>query len=174
MAAAVPVPVPVTAPAATPAPSAAQPAAAPGARGTATAALPPQALLPVLQERWAEVARAAMRDGHVALAAALTDSAPMALAGDLLTIELPVSFCAQLTIRPDLQQQLEGVLLAVAGRRLRVTGRPRRTPAVDERADRYRTAQNHPLVQLLLKRFDADIVAREIIDHDAWLRRQQG
>jgi hypothetical protein len=132
----------------------------------------PQTLLPVLQARWAEIARAALREGQVGLAAALTDSAPVALAGDLLTIELPASFCAQLTIRPDLIQQLEGLLQAVAGRRLRVAGRPQRSQAVDERGDRYRTAQEHPLVQLLLKRFEADIVAREIIDHDDWLRRQ--
>ena len=69
-------------------------------------------------------------------------------------------------------QQLEGQLQAVAGRRLRVCGRPRRAQAVDERSDRYRTAQDHPLVQQLLKRFEADIVAREIIDREDWLRRQ--
>jgi hypothetical protein len=151
------------------------PAAVPPAVRAAEALPPsPQTLLPALQARWAEIARAALREGQVGLAAALTDSAPVALAGDLLTIELPASFCSQLTIRPDLMQQLEGLLLAVAGRRLRVAGRPRRGQAVDERGDRYRSAQEHPLVQLLLKRFEADIVAREIIDHDDWLHRHQG
>ena len=114
-----------------------------------------------------------MRDGQVSLAAALTDSAPVALSGDLLTVELPASFCAQLTIRPDMTQQFEAVLQAVAGRRLRVVGRPRKGQAGDERTDRYRQAQDHPLVQLLMKRFEADIVAREIIPTEEWLRRMQ-
>ena len=60
----------------------------------------PQTLLPALQARWAELARAALREGQVTLAAALTDSTPVALAGDLLTIELPASFCSQLDHPP--------------------------------------------------------------------------
>lgn len=133
----------------------------------------PQTLLPMLQTRWTELARHAIRDGQVSLAAALTDSAPVSLAGDLLTIELPATFCAQLTIRPELTQQLENLLQVLAGRRLRVLGRPRRGQAGDERTDRYRNAQDHPLVQMLLKRFEADIVAREIIPPDEWQRRTQ-
>lgn len=134
------------APATPVAPAALPPPAAtpPGARGPEALPPSPQTLLPALQTRWAEVARAALREGQVGLAAALTDSEPVALAGDLLTIELPPSFCSQLTIRPDLMQQLEGLLLAVAGRRLRVAARPRRGQAVDERGDRYRGAQEHP------------------------------
>jgi len=46
------------------------------------------------------------------------------------------------------------------------------TPAdAEDRARRYREAQDDPIVKDLLKRFEADIVAREPGDRQAWQDR---
>jgi len=42
--------------------------------------------------------------------------------------------------------------------------RPRSTAGGDSNARRYRAATEHPLVKELLKRFEADVLAREIVD----------
>ena len=94
------------------------------------------------------------------LATALTDSAPVALASNQLTVELPAAFCARLDEDPDLARRLRQLVAGVAGRELVIVTRPRRgQTGGDERGRRYRSAQDHPLVQ-------ADIVARELIDAD--------
>ncbi len=43
----------------------------------------------------------------------------------------------------------------------------------EERARRYAEAQKHPVVMELLKRFEADIVAREPGDTKAWEERMR-
>ena len=132
------------------------------------AAVTPQALLAHLQARWGGLARAALSEDLVVLATALTDSAPISLASNQLTIELPAAFCAQLDGDPDLARRLRQLVAGIAGRELMIIARPRRgQTGGDERSRRYRSAQEHPLVQALLTRFEADIVARELIDPDA-------
>jgi len=50
---------------------------------------------------------------------------------------------------------------------------PASPPDADERAKRYVDAQKHPVVQDLLKRFEADIVAREPGNRQAWEERMR-
>jgi len=50
---------------------------------------------------------------------------------------------------------------------------PAAPPDADERAKRYTEAQKHPVVQDLIKRFEADIVAREPGNQQAWEERMR-
>lgn len=132
----------------------------------------PQTLLPDLQAKWAGLARAALADNQLVLATALTDSAPVALASGVLTVELPEGLVAKLAADPELARRLDALVTRLAGHPLRVAPRARsgQGPGVaDDRSRRYRAAQEHPLMKALLQHFEADIVAREQLDHDAWL-----
>ncbi len=144
-------------------------------RSPARAAPPPdaspQALLPLLQARWGELPRIAMRDQQVELATALATSNPVALAVDLLTVEFAGAFSERFNSAPELQRILEALVELLAGRRLRVVARRPGGSGADERGRRYQAAQANPLVKALLGRFGADIVAREMIARDDWLQR---
>lgn len=141
------------------------------ARAAAPAEIPPQALLPELQARWGELPRIAMRDQQVELATALATSTPVALAIDLLTVEFAGAFSERYSTTPELQRILEGLVEMLAKRRLRVAARRPGGSGADERGRRYQAAQSNPLVKALQSRFSADIVAREMIARDEWLKR---
>ena len=132
----------------------------------------PQTLLPHLQAKWDSLARAALDDGQLMLATALTDSTPVALANGVLTVELPADLIAKLATNPELAKRLDELVSRIAGSSMHIAPRPRsgQGPGIaDDRARRYRAAQEHPLMKALLQHFEADIVARELIEHDAWL-----
>lgn len=99
----------------------------------------------------------------------------MALHGDLLTIAAPARRQA-LLLDPEQQRLLAGAVAAVIGQRpkivLRTAGGPAQAdPVADERKRRYTTAATHPLVQDIVKRFQAELVGQEIIDLETWLAR---
>nr|MBA2480571.1 hypothetical protein [Planctomycetota bacterium] len=41
----------------------------------------------------------------------------------------------------------------------------------DDRNSRYQAAQAHPLVKDLVRRFEADIVSREVVTREEWIKR---
>ncbi len=138
----------------------------------APAAAVPQTLLFDLQQRWSEVAQAAMRDGQSALATALTNCTPVLLAGGTLTLEAPDDLCQRsvddaflLTSLARVVGQISGFLIPI---RLRSVAGENRT-----RSERYQAAESNPLVQAIRKRFAADIISREPITRAEWLQRLQ-
>ena len=145
---------------------------APADSGSRAPHVSPQTLLPHLQAKWDSLARAALTDGQLVLATGLTDSVPVALANGVLTVELPEGLTAKLAGDPDLAKRLDELVSRIAGCPLRIAPRARsgQGPGIaDDRSRRYRAAQDHPLMKALLQHFEADIVARELIDHDTWL-----
>ena len=134
----------------------------------------PQALLARLQSRWGELPRLALRDFQVALGTALTDSAPVALAESTLTIEMPGDFCRAHELDAALGEQLVALVERLGGVRLRILLRVRSSGAGDDRTRRYQAAAEHPLVKELLRRFEADILAREMISPEEWQGRIAG
>lgn len=133
----------------------------------------PQTVLPDLQMRWAEVAQAAMRDDQPLIGGALSGSRPVSLAGGTLVIECPADFCDRVDVDPLMLQSLVSLVAQVCGHRLLIRVRP--PSGMDGgRSARYQAAEAHPLVQALRKRFAADIITREPITREEWLRRSQG
>jgi hypothetical protein len=134
--------------------------------------LVPQTLLIDLQPRWNEVAQAALRDQQPLVASALSGSRPVSFAGGTLTIECPADFCDRADADPLLLQTIAALVAQVCGHRLGIRVRP---PAGMDggRSARYSAAEAHPLVQALRKRFSADIITREPITREEWLRRSQ-
>jgi hypothetical protein len=137
---------------------------------TPTARLIPQTLLPDLQSRWNEVAQAALRDGQPLIASALSGSRPVSFANGTLTLECPADFCDRSDADPLVLQVVVAVIANVCGHRLTIRVRP---PAGLDggRSARYAAAEAHPLVQALRKRFAADIITREPITREEWLKR---
>ncbi len=151
----------------------ASPAVLPATPATAAPKVIPQTVLPELQQRWAEVAQAAMRDGQPIIGGALSGSRPVSLANGTLVIESPADFCDRVDVDPLLMQSLVSLVAQVCGHRLDIRVRP----PVDTgggRSARYQAAEAHSLVQALRKRFAADIVTREPITREEWMRRAQG
>ena len=133
----------------------------------------PQTLLPELQQRWPEIAQAALRDGQPLLAGPLSGSRPVSLAAGTLTIECPADFCDRTDADPLLLQSLTGLVAMVCGHRLAIRVRP--AAGMDGgRSARYQAAEAHPLIHAIRKRFAADIITREPITREEWLRRSQG
>jgi hypothetical protein len=120
------------------------------------------------QARWGEGARAALGGGKPALAAAVTGTRLVALEGDLLTIEEPVGRSPGLA---DMATDLEHHLSALFGRPLRGRVTVARPALGDDRASRYQAAQAHPLVKDLVRRFEADVISREVVGRAEWLER---
>ncbi len=154
------------------------PAVDAGAEGRQTSPVPvrapvpdnPQALLARLTSRWAELPRQALRDFQVALGTALTDSRPVGLSGGTLTVEMPADFCTAHGDDPVVRSHLAGLVERIAGTRLELVLRPRTTGG-DVRGRRYQTAAEHPLVKELVTRFEADILAREVMNAEEWRAR---
>jgi hypothetical protein len=132
----------------------------------------PQTLLIDLQPRWNELAQAALRDGQPLIASALSGSRPVAFAGDTLTVECPADFCDRADTDPLIVQTLVALLAQVTGHRLTIRLRP---PAGADggRSARYAAAEAHPLIAAFKKRFAADIITREPITREEWLRRMR-
>lgn len=132
----------------------------------------PQTLLIDLQPRWNEVAQAAMRDQQPLVASALSGSRPVSFANGTLTIECPADFCDRADADPLVLQTIAALVAQICGHRLGIRVRP---PAGLDggRSARYSAAEAHPLVQALRKRFSADIITREPITRDEWLKRSQ-
>jgi hypothetical protein len=135
-----------------------------------TARLVPQTLLPELQSRWSEVAQAALRDDQPLIASALAGSRPVSFANGNLTVECPADFCDRCDADPLYLQGVAAAVANVCGHRLAIRVRP---PAGLDggRSARYAAAEAHPLVQALRKRFAADIITREPITREEWLKR---
>ena len=66
---------------------------------------------------------------------------------------------------------LEHHLTALFGRPLRARVTVARPALGDDRTSRYQAAQAHPLVKDLIRRFEADVVSREVIGRTEWLER---
>ncbi len=133
----------------------------------------PQTLLPELQQRWPEIAQSALRDGQPLLAGPLSGSRPVSLAAGTLTIECPADFCDRADADPLLLQSLTGLVAMICGHRLTIRVRP--AAGMDGgRSARYQAAEAHPLIQAIRKRFTADIITREPITREEWLRRSPG
>jgi len=129
----------------------------------------PQTLLPDLQSRWSEVAQAALRDGQPLIAGALSGARPVSFASGTLTIECPADFCDRADADPLVLLILGNLVAQISGHQLTIRVRP---PAgVGGRSARYQAAEAHPLVQALRKRFAADIITREPITREEWLKR---
>lgn len=138
--------------------------------------------LHALAARWSELAVQAQRAGMPLVAAALADARPMELTADGLLIEVAAEHVRRGTFaeRGEFAAPLAKLVAAFAGRPLRLVPRERaggpataarlgETPAdAEERARRYRAAQEDPVVKELLRRFEADIVAREPGDRGVW------
>jgi hypothetical protein len=124
-----------------------------------------------VRRRWPELARAVLVQGDPTLAAALTGTRVVAMEGDLITVEAPPRPNAAQTTA--LETALPPHLLTAFGTTMRVACVAARPEADDGSADLYRAAQSHPLVKDLMRRFEADIVSREIMDREEWLRRQE-
>jgi hypothetical protein len=137
-----------------------------------TPRLIPQTLLIDLQSRWNEVAQAALRDQQPLVAGALSGSRPVSFANGTLTVECPPDFCDRADADPLALETVATLVAQVCGHRLTIRVRP---PAGLDggRSARYSAAEAHPLVQALRKRFSADIITREPITRDEWLRRSQ-
>lgn len=151
--------------------------AIPPAASTPTPHAPetPQALLARLQSRWGELPRIALRDFQVALGTALTASSPVSVANGTLTIEMPQEFNALHGSDPIIIEQLHLLIERLIGTRLNIVIRndQHTSGESDDRARRYRTSTEHPLVKDLLKRFEADIMAREVMSAEEWRMRNQ-
>jgi hypothetical protein len=132
----------------------------------------PQTLLPDLQSRWGEIAQAALRDGQPLIASALSGSRPVSFANGVLTLECPADFCDRTDADALQIQHLVTLVAQFCGHRLTIRVRP---PAGLDggRSARYQAAEAHPLVQALRKRFAADIITREPITREEWLKRSQ-
>jgi hypothetical protein len=130
----------------------------------------PQTLLPDLQARWSEVAQAAMRGDQPLIGGALSGSRPVSFASGTLTIECPADFCDRADADPLVLLILSNLVAQISGHQLTIRVRP---PAGlgGGRSARYQAAEAHPLVQALRKRFAADIITREPITRDEWLKR---
>jgi hypothetical protein len=123
--------------------------------------------------RWAEVAQAALRDAQPLLAAALAGSRPVALANGILTVECPADFCDRADDDALQLQSLGTVVAHVCGQRLGIRVRP--PPGHGGgRSARYQAAEANPLVQALRRHFAADVITREPISREDWLRRTVG
>ncbi len=131
-----------------------------------------------LQSRWGEVQRKLLTGGLPLLAAALAESSAVAWTGDLLTLAAPARRQA-LLLDPEQQRLLAGAVASVVGARPKIVlrtagGVAQADPVADERKRRYTTAASHPLVQDIVKRFQAELVGQEIIDLETWLARLAG
>jgi hypothetical protein len=132
----------------------------------------PQTFLFDVQQRWSEIAQTALRDGNALLAAELTASTPHLFAHGTLTI----AGSAALVARGDsvTLTTIARYIMQVCGHRVQIA---LRSTAVsddnNDRRERYRTAEQHPLIQALRKKFQADIVSREPITFEHWQTRQQ-
>ncbi len=117
--------------------------------------------------------RALLSAGLPLAAAAFSEGRPTGLKGDELTIAVQVRHAAALRDAEQLRL-IAGVVGSVLGRsvtlRLAATG-GNGEEVLDERQQRYRDAERHPLVQELLKRFEGDLTTREMVDFGTWLDR---
>ncbi|MBA3707993.1 MAG: hypothetical protein H0W83_04120, partial [Planctomycetes bacterium] len=43
-----------------------------------------------------------------------------------------------------------------------------------DNSSRYQSAQNHPLVRDLVRRFEGDVISREVVGRAEWLERFSG
>ena len=171
-----------TAPAPSAMPIAAAMASPPAASATPTPPDSAEPNLAAIVARWGELPGQALRAGMPLVAAALADSRPLELTANGLVLDVAAEHVRRGTLgeRGEFAAPLAKLIASLAGRPLRLLLRERaggptvaarlgETPAdAEERALRYRAAQDDPVVKELLKRFDADIVAREPGDRQAW------
>jgi hypothetical protein len=116
--------------------------------------------------------RLAFRDQPATLVTALTESTPVALAEGRLTVEMAEIACARLAAEPKLMAALEGLVEQLAGHRFGIVLKPRVGPtAAEERWQRYRATEEHPLVRGLKARFSAEVISRELVSRKDWRRR---
>ena len=149
---------------------------APVAPAQTTGSVPAADGLEELRARWGALGQVLLQMGAPLLAAALSDSLPLAVGGDQLTIEAPAGRVPLLT-DPEQQRVVGNACLAAFGSRYRLVVKTRLVkggpqPAItDERQRRYLAAQEHPIVRELMRRFEADLVGRELVDLQTWLQR---
>ena len=115
-------------------------------------------------QRWDLLLREAISDGRAALAAALAETKPLVSAN---TVSFPLS------LAPGLAEHHTAFLSTWVQRTLGENWQIKLVPATagNERAERlrrYREAEEHPLVRVIEQALDAEVVAREIIERDAW------
>lgn len=136
-----------------------------------------------LVQRWEQLADRARKGGLLLVAQAFAGAKPLELTAGALTIEAAAEHVRGNVFGGEFAEPVSRLLTEVAGRPLRlvvkeraggpsVAARAGETPAdAEARARRYQEAQQHPLVKELLRRFEADIVAREPGDEKAWRER---
>jgi hypothetical protein len=71
---------------------------------------------------------------------------------------------------PDLDTRLRPYLALLGARGVRV-GAPPAASGGDERARRWQAAQGHPLVKEMIRRFEGDVIGREVATREEWLSR---
>jgi len=143
---------------------------------------PPPALSPLatLQADWDRICRQALND-QPQHAPALTAVRPMRLDGERLILAAVDHNLDPRAFAPDAPalRLLERLIAGVCGRQLQVEPLASATggsgaSAGASRNPAYLQAQGHPLVQDLLERFEAEVVAREPSPRDRFLERRRG
>ncbi len=119
------------------------------------------------------MARQLLTGGLPLLAAGWGECRALTLRDGVLTIEVPAKRLA-LFQDPDQQRLLASAIAGAGGVRvqlaLRQVGALTDEPS-DDRTRRYRAAETHPLIQDLMKRFQAELVGREVVEVEAWIAR---
>jgi hypothetical protein len=118
------------------------------------------------------VARQLLGGGLPLLAATWGEARVLSVRDDLVSIQVPQRRLALLA--DEEQATLLGTAVgSVLGRRVRIraTAGSETGTTGDERTRRYQAAERHPLVQDLMKRFQAELVGRELVDFETWLRQ---
>ena len=124
-----------------------------------------------LRQSWGAVARHLLAGGLPLLMSAWNESQALSLIDGTLVLEVPQK---RLAILQDEAQQsfLASAIASIIHQRprlvLRTQGSTDDAPT-DDRSRRYRTAEAHPLVQDLMKRFQAELTGRELVDLETWM-----
>jgi hypothetical protein len=118
------------------------------------------------------VPKALLAAGLPLAAAALGEGRLLALENGLLTVGIPARAAAAL--KDAEQVRLIGSLVSAAvgqAVQLRLHALGGTAEPLDERHLKYQAAERHPFIQDLLKRFEGDLTARELVDFGTWLER---
>lgn len=128
----------------------------------------------MVRDQWDRVITAAT-ERSAAIAAALTACLPLAVRDDRLRLRPLPDTSAAAILDADACRLTAELLTQVTGLSLTIDvldpGRSGRERA--NRQDAYRAAQTDPVIQDLLKRFDAEVIAREPSLRERWLTRHQ-
>ena len=133
-----------------------------------------------LRQQWDIICRLCTDAERSTLAAALTACKIVSFDGQIVLLEVPIMYRALFAEGHEERQFFMQVLKQCLGQAIQLQIRTGGMAISDDESNGsseqqrlrlYKQAQGHPMLQMLMETFDADIVAREPSAREQWLQQ---